>query len=51
MIRRIQFMGWPPFTVQANLRPETMTTKQLFFVKGTFDVEKQEDCQKDNDIH
>ena len=40
----------PPFTVQASLRPETMTTKQLFFVKGTFDIEKQEDCQEDNDI-
>ena len=24
--------------------------KQLFFVKSTFDVEKQEDSQEDNDI-
>ncbi len=40
----------PPFTVQASLRPDAMTTKQLFFVKGTFDIEKQEDCQEDHDI-
>jgi hypothetical protein len=27
-----------------------MTTKQLFFVKGTFDIKKKKDGQKDNDI-